>query len=145
MHASPASVTLITLGVADVAAATAFYEKLGFVKSSASKADEVSFFRAGGVILSLFGRAALDEDSAARSVWTGNGGVVLAHNLDSPAEVDAFMDKARAAGAMLLKAPGATFWGGYSGHFADPDGHIWEVAHNPFMPLDADGRMTLPD
>lgn len=140
-----ASITLITLGVGDVGIATAFYEALGFVTSSASKPGEVSFLDAGGVVLSLFGRQALDDDSAAQAVWTGNGGIVLAHNLNSEAEVDAFVEKAKQAGAMLLKRPAATFWGGYSGHFADPDGHIWEIAHNPFLPLDAKGRMTLPD
>ena len=139
-------INLVTLGVADVARATAFYEKLGFVKSrGASKDDVISFFRAGGVVLGLFGREALDEDAGSPEHWTGLGGVTVAQNLDSEEDVDAFMAHAKACGATILKPAQKVFWGGYSGYFADPDGHAWEVAHNPFFPLDADGRVELPD
>jgi len=143
MSVSP-HISLVTLGVADIAEATAFYERLGFKKSSASQ-DAVSFFRAGSVVLGLFGRDALHEDAQAGATWTGNGGVAVAMNYASEAEVDAMMAKADAAGARILKSAVKVFWGGYSGYFADADGHVWEVAHNPFWPLDANGGIDLPE
>jgi predicted lactoylglutathione lyase len=138
-------VSLITLGVADVAASTAFYEKLGFVRSKKSSQAAISFFQAGPVVLALFGREALREDGQADKIWTGNGGMTLAQNVASEAEVDAMMAQAETAGAKILKPAAKTFWGGYDGYFADADGHVWEVAFNPFWPLDEDGRITLPD
>ena len=141
--------TLITLGVADVARAAAFYERLGFVRGSGSNAH-VSFFQAGGVVLSLFGRQALAADAQVAAdapgvpAPAGFAGITLAHNVHDEAEVDAVLAEAVVAGARLVKAASNTFWGGYAGYFADPDGHLWEVAHNPFLPLDAAGIAQLP-
>lgn len=139
--------SFVTLGVADVASARGFYERLGFKASSMSQ-EGVAFFDAGGVVLALFGRAALAEDAKVEDkvgdTAPGFSGVALAHNVGSDAEVDAVLAEAVAAGATLRKPGQKVFWGGYSGYFADPDGHLWEVAHNPFLPLDADGRPLLP-
>jgi uncharacterized protein len=136
-------VSFITLGVADVAAARTFYETLGF-KASAASQDDAAFFDAGGVVFALFGRAALAEDASVADSTPGFSGVALAHNVESENDVDAVLAEAVAAGARLIKPGQKTFWGGYSGYFADLDGHLWEVAHNPFMPLDEHGRVTLP-
>jgi uncharacterized protein len=138
-----AHISLITLGVADVAKATTFYERLGLAKSKASQ-ESVSFFQAGPVVLALWGRDAQRVDAEAAAVWTGNGGIVVAQNLPSEDAVDAMMARAEASGARVLKPAAKTFWGGYNGYFADPDGHMWE-AFNPFWELDEDGRVKLPD
>jgi hypothetical protein len=139
------NITLITLGVDDVTKATAFYETLGFVKSKTASQDDVSFFRAGSVVLALWGREAQIEDAYASALWTGNGGIVVAQNVASEAEVDAVMATAEAAGARILKQAAKTFWGGYNGYFADPDGHLWEIAFNPHWGLDEVGAIQLPD
>lgn len=136
-------VSLITLGVQDVAVARTFYERLGFKASSDSHAD-VAFFDAGGVALAVFGRAALAADANCNDTPAGFSGVTLAHNVSSEAEVDAVMLEAIAAGALVTKAASKTFWGGYSGYFSDLDGHLWEVAHNPFWLTDENGRVILP-
>lgn len=137
-------INLVTLGVADIAASRAFYERLGFVASSASNPN-VAFFDANGVALGLFGHDALAEDAhlnpSAASTFRG---VSLAWNAASEAEVDKILAHAVASGANLLKPAQKVFWGGYSGYFADPDGHLWEVAYNPFFPLTAEGHLTLP-
>jgi predicted lactoylglutathione lyase len=135
--------SLITLGVADVAAATEFYERFGLRKSSASQ-ESVSFFQLGPTVLGLFGREALKEDGKAASVWTGNGGISLAQNLGNEAEVDRMMTHAANIGATILKPAQRAFWGGYHGYFADPDGHVWEIAYNPFLNLDEAGTVILP-
>ena len=135
--------SFVTLGVADIARARAFYDKLGFRASSASNPDVV-FYEAGGVVLALFGRSALAEDAKVQDSAPGFSGVAIAHNVRSEAEVDAVLDEAVAAGAKLIKPGQKAFWGGYSGYFADPDGHLWEVAFNPFFPLDDAGRVQLP-
>ncbi len=135
--------TLVTLGVADVARARAFYVALGF-KASSDSNPSVTFFDAGGVVLALFGRAALAEDAHVADTTAGFSGVAMAHNVRSDAEVDKVLGEAVAAGATLLKPGQKAFWGGYSGYFSDPDGHLWEVAHNPFWPLDDAGRVVLP-
>ena len=135
--------TLVTLGVGDMARARAFYEQLGFRASSASQ-PSVTFMSAGGVALSLFGRAELAHDAQVADQPTGFAAVTLAHNCRSEAEVDAVLAHAVTCGATLKKPAQKVFWGGYSGYFADPDGHLWEVAFNPFMPLDAEGRLQLP-
>ena len=141
----PAHISLITLGVADVARATAFYERLGFVKSKAASQESVSFLQAGPLVLALWGRDAQRDDAEAAAVWTGNGGIVVAQNVASEDSVDVMMARAEASGARVLKPAAKTFWGGYNGYFADPDGHVWEVASNPFWELDEDGRVKLPD
>lgn len=140
-----AHISLITLGVADVAKATSFYKQLGFVRSKTASQESVSFFQAGPVVLALWGRDAQRDDAEAAAVWTGNGGIVVAQNLPSEDAVDVMMARAEASGARVLKPAAKTFWGGYSGYFADPDGHVWEVAFNPFWELDEDGRIKLPD
>ena len=141
----PPHISLITLGVADIAKATSFYERLGFVRSKQASQPPISFFRAGSVVLALFGRESLKEDGQAGELWTGNGGMTLAQNVASEAEVDAMMARSEEAGARILKSAAKTFWGGYDGYFADADGHVWEVAFNPFWPLDEDGCIQLPD
>ncbi|MDF2750825.1 MAG: hypothetical protein K0T00_2001 [Gaiellaceae bacterium] len=134
-------VSLITLGVADVQRARAFYERLGWTTEAASD-DDVVFFQAGGLVVALWGRQELAADSGVRDT-RGWGGVTLAHNVASPAEVDATLAQAKAAGATIPRAGADTFWGGYSGVFVDPDGHPWEVAHNPHWTLLPDGSVRL--
>ena len=134
-------VSLITLGVADVQRARAFYERLGWTTRAASD-DDVVFFQAGGLVLALWGRQELAADSGVRDT-RGWGGVTLAHNVASPAEVDARLAEAKAAGATIPRPGADTFWGGYSGVFVDPDGHPWEVAHNPHWTLLPDGSVRL--
>lgn len=130
-------VTVITLGVSDLARAQAFDEALGW-RSGASPAEDVVFFQAGDMVVSLWDRAKLAEDSGVHDDgdW---GGVTLALNLPSPGEVDAVTEQARAAGATIAREPAATFWGGYSSVFVDPDGHPWEIAHNPHWSLTPEG------
>ena len=135
-------VSNITLGVADLARARAFYEALGWRTDAEPDAD-VAFFQAGGMIVALWGRAQLAEDSGVTDSG-GWGGVTLAHNVRSPAEVDAVVAEAEAAGASIARQGGETFWGGYSGVFIDPDGHPWEVAHNPYWTLMPDGSVVRP-
>ena len=135
-------VSLITLGVADVGRARAFYEALGWV-TRAEPGDDVVFFQAGGIVVALWGRGQLAEDSGVTD-GGGWGGVTLAYNVRAPAEADEVIEQARAAGARIAREPGETFWGGYSGVFVDPDGHPWEVAHNPRWELGPDGAVTLP-
>jgi len=134
--------SLVTLGVADLARARAFYETLGWA-TQAEPDDDVVFFQAGGMIVALWGRGQLAEDTRVEDPG-GWGGVTLALNVRSPAEVDAVIDDARAAGARIARAGAATFWGGYSGVFVDPDGHPWEVAHNPHWTIAEDGSTRLP-
>ena len=135
--------TLVTLGVRDLPRSRAFYQALGF-KASKAGDEKVFFFEAGGVVLAVYGRVALADDAHVDEVGSGFAGVSLAHNARSEAEVDAVLAEAVKAGAQLLKPAQKVFWGGYSGYFADPDGHVWEVAFNPHFPLDAAGRLQLP-
>jgi uncharacterized glyoxalase superfamily protein PhnB len=137
-------VSLITLGVADVGRAQEFYEALGWAADGGvdDETDHVAFFQAGGIIVALWGRDKLAEDSTVEDAG-GWGGVTLAYNVSSPEEVDAVLEQARAAGARIGRPGAATFWGGYSGVFVDPDGHPWEVAHNPHWTVHPDGRTTL--
>jgi uncharacterized protein len=135
-------VSLITLGVADLARSRAFYEALGW-QTEAAPEDAVVFFGAGGMILGLWSRESLATDSVLADSG-GFGGITLAHNVRSPAEVDGVIAEARAAGASIAREPAETFWGGYSALFHDPDGHPWEVAHNPHWTLDVQGRVSLP-
>ena len=133
--------SLVTLGVSDLGRARAFYEAMGWT-TGADPDDDVVFFQAGGAIVGLWGRGQLAEDSAIADSG-GWGGVTFAYNTRSPAEVDAVMAEAEAAGATIAKPAGETFWGGYSGVFHDPDGHPWEIAHNPHWTLDDDGSVKL--
>jgi uncharacterized protein len=132
--------SLVTLGVADLDAARRFYEALGWSRSG--DGADVVFFQAGGMVVGLWSRAALAEDSGVDDTG-GWGGITLAHNVRSPAEVDAVVEEARAAGARIVREPAETFWGGYSGVFHDPDGHPWEVAHNPGWTITGDGSVEL--
>lgn len=132
--------SLVTLGVNDVGRARRFYEALGW--SGESPDDEVVFFQAGGMIVALWDREKLAEDSGVPD-GGGWGGVTLAHNVSSPREVDAVIREAEAAGATIARPGAPTFWGGYSGVFIDPEGHPWEVAHNPGWRLEDDGSVSL--
>jgi catechol 2,3-dioxygenase-like lactoylglutathione lyase family enzyme len=135
-------VSLVTLGVADLARARHFYEQLGWRSTSAPDLGVV-FFQSGSMVLGLWSREELAKDSGTHDAG-GWGGVTLAHNVRSPAEVDAVIAEARAAGATIAREGAETFWGGYSGAFIDPDGHPWEVAHNPGWTIGDDGSITLP-
>lgn len=141
---TPQRVTLITLGVADLAAARAFYARLGWIEHGQSQ-PSVAFFQMHGAVLGLFGRDDLAADQGRAGAALGTGAVTLAQNFTTEAEVDAAFSAALAAGGTALKAPEKVFWGGYSGYWADPDGHVWEVAMNPFWPLASDGSLVLPD
>ena len=134
-------VSLITLGVRDLARARRFYEALGWT-TRAGPDDDVVFFQTGCMVVALWDRGRLAEDSGT-SDGGGWGGVTLAHNVRSPNEVDEVLAEARAAGATIPREGGETFWGGYSGVFVDPDGHPWEVAHNPGWTIAADGSIRL--
>jgi uncharacterized protein len=134
-------VSLITLGVGDLGRARGFYEALGW-RTGAAAGDDVVFFQAGDMIVALWDRARLAEDSCVED-GRGWGGLTLALNLGSPAEVDAVIEEARAAGATIGREPAETFWGGYSAVFLDPDGHPWEVAHNPHWTIAEDGGVRL--
>lgn len=134
-------VSLVTLGVRDLARARAFYEGLGW-RTGAGPDDDVVFFQAGAMIVALWDRARLAEDSAVEDAG-GWGGVTLAHNMRSPEDVDAVLEEARMAGGEIAREGGETFWGGYSGIFVDPEGHPWEVAHNPHWTLREDGSIRL--
>lgn len=143
----PNRVSLVTLGVSDVEGAAAFYERLGWTRSSASVPGVVAFFATTtGTALALFGLDDLAADAArpAATAPAAFRGFSLAINLPSREDVDRVLEAARDAGATVSKPATATEWGGYSGYFADPDGNAWEVAHNPGWPLDGDGRVTLP-
>ncbi|HEX7108834.1 MAG TPA: VOC family protein [Aestuariivirga sp.] len=134
----------MTLGVADMARTRAFYERLGLVASSTSNPD-VTFFDANGIVLALFGYHELAADAGVKAGPVPSfRGVGVAWNGTSEEDVDRIMAHARAAGATVVKKAVKVFWGGYSGYFADPEGHLWEVAFNPFMPIDADGHIQLP-
>ncbi len=133
-------VSLVTLGVADLRRSRAFYEALGW--SGESPDGAVVFFQAGGMVLALWDRSKLAQDSVVDDTG-GWGGITLAHNVASPDEVDAILARAEAAGATIARPGAPTFWGGYSGVFLDPDGHPWEIAHNPGWILDPGGSVRL--
>ncbi|HYH53194.1 MAG TPA: VOC family protein [Solirubrobacterales bacterium] len=134
-------VSLITLGTTDLARARSFYEGLGW-KTGAGADDDVVFFQAGEMVVALWDRAKLAEDSCVED-GGGWGGTTLALNFASPAEVDAVIEEARAVGAVIGREPAETFWGGYGGVFIDPDGHPWEVAHNPHWTVTEEGGIRL--
>lgn len=132
--------SLVTIGVRDLARAREFYERLGWRR--ANNDEDVDFYQSGGMVLAMWGRDALARDSGVED-GGGWGGVTLAHNVRSPEEVDRVIEEARAAGARIGREPEKTFWGGYSGLFVDPDGHPWEVAHNPGWQIGEDGSIHL--
>jgi len=139
--------SLVTLGVGDLARSRAFYGRMGWREAAAST-DSVAFFQAGGVVLALYDRAALAADAQLPDTPAPGGaftGVALAHNVRTRDEVARVLAEAVAAGGRLLKPAQDAFWGGHSGYFADPDGHVWEVAWNPFFPFDEAGNLRLPD
>jgi len=133
--------SLLTLGVSDLARSRAFYEALGWT-TGAAPGDDVVFFQTGCMVVALWSRASLAEDSGVEDSG-GWGGIALAYNTRSPDEVDAVIEEARAAGGAITREPGETFWGGYSAMFCDPDGHPWEVAHNPRWTIADDGAVTI--
>jgi len=134
--------SLITLGVADLARARSFYEDgLGFTKDNDE--DDIAFYQLPGLVLALWSRAGLAEDAGVADTGATFSGITLAQNVGSPQEVDAVIAQASAAGATVLKLAAETEWGGYSGYVADPDGHPWEIAHNPYWTVHDDGRTTL--
>ena len=139
----PARVSLVTLGVRDVEEAARFYERLGWARSSASQPG-IAFFQAGNAAVALWGREALAEDAGQPAAGEGFRGVALAVNVPRREDVDAALAAAGRAGARVVKPAADAAWGGRSGYFADPDGHLWEVAWNPFFPLGEDGRVRLP-
>jgi uncharacterized protein len=134
-------VSLVTIGVSDLARSRTFYEALGW-RTGAGPDDDVVFFQAGGMIVALWDRAQLAEDSTVTDA-RGWGGITLAHNVRSPEEVDAVLAEAAGAGGTIGRPGASTFWGGYSGVFLDPDGHPWEVAHNPHWTIADDGSTRL--
>lgn len=145
MSQPQAILSLVTLGVSDLKRSIAFYEALGFQRKVRG-ADGVGFFQAGACAFAVWPLVELAKDANAKPDDTPRfRGVALAWNCRSESEVDAAVEKARIAGGSVSKPPQKTFWGGYAGYFADPDGHTWEVAHNPGFPLTADGRLTFPD
>jgi predicted lactoylglutathione lyase len=137
-------ITLITLGVTELARSTAFFERLGW-KRSVTKAEGVSFFQCGTIAFSLFPRSDLAKDAGVAVEGSGFRGFSIAHNTRSKKEVDAVLAEVRQAGGEIVKPAEDAVWGGYSGYFRDLDGHLWEVAWNPGFPLDENGAVTLPD
>ncbi len=135
------SIALITLGVADIPRASAFYAALGW--SPTREVEETVFFQANGVVLVLWGRDKLADDMGIADGDQGWGGIALAHNVGSQEEVDAITERARDAGATVTREPAETFYGGYAAGFRDPDGHAWEVAHNPGFQLLPDGSVAI--
>lgn len=133
-------VSLITLGVADLARSRQFYIDLGWAPTEES--DDIVFFQTGGMIVGIWDRTQLAEDSGVTDMG-GWGGVTLAHNVGSPAEVHTVTEEARSAGGIVVREPAETFWGGYSSVFLDPDGHPWEISHNPDWTIGEDGSTKL--
>ena len=140
----PQRLTMVTLGVHDLARSTAFYESLGWARSSVSQ-DTITFFKMQGSVLGLFQREALADDADVDATGSGFRGVACALNCADRSEVDAVYAAWVSVGARAVKPPEEVFWGGYSSYVADPDGHLWEIAHNPFAPNDDEGRIQLPD
>jgi len=141
--APPLRATLVTLGVSDVERAAKFYTAMG-MKRGVREAKGVAFFEAGGIVLSLYGREELAKDATVENSAPGFSGVAIAFNVESEALVEKALEAAAAAGGTIIKPAQKVFWGGFSGYFADLDGHLWEVAHNPGFPLDKEGLIILP-
>jgi uncharacterized protein len=137
-------VSIVTLGVADLARSRAFYERIGW-RPAANQAEGIVFFQAGGMALALYPREELAKDANVPAEGSGFRGTTLAYNARSRAEVDAVLAEAKTAGARIVKPAQDAFWGGYSGYFADLDRFLWEVAWNPFFPIAADGSIQIPE
>ena len=137
-------ISIITLGVADLARSREFYERLGW-RTSMGKAEGIVFFQAGGMALALYPRTELAKDANVAADGHGFGGMTLAYNARSRQEVESVLAEAKAAGARVLKPAQEAFWGGYSGYFSDPDGFLWEIAWNPSLTIAEDGSIRLPD
>ena len=140
-----ARINIVTLGVSDILASTRFYQSLGWTYSQSQSNADISFFQLDNLVLALYGLEALTEDACIEGGVSVPGSITLAINLPGETDVDAFLAQAVKAGGSLVKPAAKAFWGGYSGYFADPDGHRWEIAHNPFFPLDENGLIQLPD
>lgn len=136
------NISIVTLGVEDLALSTRFYEQLGWVNTMASQ-DSVSFLQGEVVVLGLYGRSELAKDASVPNDPAGFRGVAMARNLASEAEVDKYFAHALSVGAVAIKTPEKVFWGGYSGYIADPDGHLWEIAFNPFIEQNTAGQLAL--
>ena len=137
--------SMVSLGVESVADSTAFYQRLGWKKSETASNESITFIQLGCIMLGLYGRGPLAEDIGVENTDSdGFSGITLAHNTRTKNEVDEVLTLAVNAGAKLLKPAQDVFWGGYSGYFADPDGHMWEVAWNPFLEINEDGAVILP-
>ncbi len=139
---SNARVSIISLGVDNLTAATEFYSALGWVKSDASQ-DSISFMKGSNIVIGLYGREKLAEDVGVECTPPGFAGITLALNMATREAVDEFGALAKKAGGKIIKQPQEVFWGGYSGYFADLDGHLWEIAHNPFAGFDANGNLDI--
>jgi uncharacterized glyoxalase superfamily protein PhnB len=136
-------ISLVTLGVADLKRARTFYERLGW---HGQEVEETVFFQAGSIALVLWGREKVAADAGIKDTNAdGFGGMTLAHNVRSRVDVDEVLSEAAKAGAEITQVARETFYGGYAGFFADPDGHVWEIAYNPGFPLDRNGAITIPD
>ena len=134
-------VSIITLGVRDLAASRRFYEMMGW---RGQEVEETVFFQAGGLAVVLWDRGKLAADCGVSDEGASFGGIALAHNVRSRQEVDDIVHRAAAAGGTVTRGPAATFYGGYAGCVRDPDGHVWEIAHNPGFPLQEDGSLVVP-
>jgi uncharacterized protein len=142
-HGMEQRISLVTLGVEDLGRSRRFYERLGW-KRAVAAAEGVAFYQAGCMALALYPRSDLAKDMGATAERAGPAGISLGHNVGTRDGVDRVMEEAEAAGARILKAAEETFWGGYAGYFADPDGFAWEIAWNPGFPLAEDGSLQLP-
>ena len=140
---TPQRITLITLGVADLERSKAFYGDLGWTPTR-EMPGQVVFYQIHGMAFGFYGLDGLAKEQNRPTAALGTGASSLSQNMETPDEVDAAFDRAIAAGATSLAEPTRMHWGGYSGYYADPDGHVWEIAHNPYWPLNPDGSLTLP-
>ncbi len=138
-------INIITLGVSDITRSRLFYEKMGWIASSASN-ENIVIFHSKGTALALFPESMLAADAHTEPTkMIGFRGITLAYNVPSKPEVEKILDQAKAAGGKIIKEAQDVFWGGYSGYFADPDNHLWEVAWNPYWPLQSDGTIQIPE
>lgn len=137
-------VSVLTLGVADLERASAFYEMLGFMRSKKSD-EQITWFATGGTVLALYPWKALAEDANVPHEGSGFRGTTMAMNVESEKEVDDLIERVRGLGGRIVKEPQRAFWGGYHSYFQDRDGHLWEVAYNPFTPVDPSGRLDISD